>query len=142
VELPKQVRIGVTGTRSGMNEAQRLHLEYFFTDDKVNITELHHGDCVGVDVEVADIAKAHGVRTVCHPPVVDELRAFHESDEFRDPFTYFARNRNIVDETDVLLVVPYQNSWSSKGGTWYTHDYGKSKKKLVIVFYPDGRIVV
>lgn len=142
MELPKQVKIGVTGTRNGMNEVQKTHLEYFFTEDKIEILELHHGDCVGVDVEVAEIAKSNGIKTVCHPPVVDDLRAFHESTEFRDPFTYFARNRNIVDETDVLLVVPQQNSWASKGGTWYTHDYGKSKQKLVIVFYPDGRIVV
>ncbi len=128
------MRIGVTGTRSGMNETQfSAVVEYLsgFAN-----AELHHGDCVGVDAEVAVIATSLGFRTVCHPPEKDDLRAFHPSDEIRGSLSYFARNRNIVDETDLLLVVPYQDQHQTNGGTWYTHDYAVKKGKPVEVFFP------
>lgn len=135
------IKVGVTGTRSGMTAAQRSAVEsyletlVFFGPESL---ELHHGDCVGVDVEVAELAKALGFRITNHPPVKDELRAYHQSDEFREPLSYFARNRNIVDETDILLVIPYQNEWQSSGGTWYTNDYAKKKQKTRVILYPNG----
>jgi len=45
---------------------------------------------------------------VCHPPIKSDLRAFHKSDEYRPAYSYFERNRNIVDSCEVLMVVPYQ----------------------------------
>lgn len=129
------MKIGVTGTRSGMTEEQFGSVELFL---RSTTGELHHGDCVGVDVEVAELAKEIGYRIVCHPPVKDDLRAKHASDEVREPLSYFARNRKIVDECDVLLVVPYQKTHQSNGGTWYTHDYAVKQGKKVIVFYGEG----
>lgn len=128
------MKIGVTGTRSGMTAKQRKEVTDFLTC--VGGGEFHHGDCVGVDVEAAEIAASLGYKIVCHPPIKKDLRAYHASDEFREPLTYFARNRNIVDETDKLLVVPYQDEWQSSGGTWYTHDYAKKKKKPYEVMWP------
>jgi hypothetical protein len=130
------MKIGVTGTRSGMTEEQFGSIELFLRSVE---GELHHGDCVGVDVEVAELAKEIGYRTVCHPPEKEDLRAFHASDEIRWPLSYFARNRKIVDECDVLLVVPFQKTHQSSGGTWYTHDYAVKQGKKVIVFYGEGQ---
>jgi hypothetical protein len=129
------MKIGVTGTRTGMNETQKQAVTTFL---QRHTGELHHGDCVGVDAEVAAIAKELGYRVVCHPPVKDDLRAFFVSDENRNPLSYFARNRQIVDEVEVLLVVPFQDKWQSNGGTWYTHDYAIKKHKDVVVLYPNG----
>jgi len=128
------VKVGVTGTRSGMNKRQKQEFTELLTE--LGTGEFHHGDCVGVDVEAAKIAEKLGWRTVCHPPVKDELRAYHKSDEIREPKSYFARNRNIVDETDVLLVVPYQDSHQSQGGTWYTNDYAVKKSKPCHIIFP------
>ncbi len=130
------MKIGVTGTRSGMNTLQIEAVHEYLSQFDPTDTELHHGDCVGVDAEVAEMAKLLGMRVVCHPPEKNELRAFFDSDETRDPLSYFARNRNIVDETDELLVVPYQDSHQPHGGTWYTHDYAKKKRKNTVVFFP------
>lgn len=126
--------IGLTGTRSGMNEQQKAAVYEFLKSQEVGT--LHHGDCVGVDVEVAELAKSLGWKVVCHPPIKDELRAFHKSNEFQSPLSYFARNRNIVDECELLMVVPYQDSPQNQGGTWYTHDYAVKKGKPVQIFYP------
>lgn len=130
------MKIGVTGTRSGMNEKQKEEVTSFL---KQYSGELHHGDCVGVDVEVADIAKELGYKTVKHPPLKTDLQANHQSDEERKPFSYFQRNRNIVDECDIVIVVPYQDEWQSNGGTWYTYDYALKKKSEnnVKLFFPN-----
>ena len=129
------MKIGVTGTRSGMTEQQFGDVELFLRSVS---GELHHGDCVGVDVEVAELAKEIGYRTVCHPPINPDLRAFHVSDETREPLSYFARNRKIVDECDLLLVIPYQKTHQTNGGTWYTHDYAVKQGKRVIIFPGEG----
>ena len=100
--------------------------------------ELHHGDCVGADAQIAQIAKLCGYKVVMHPPIKDDLRAFHDSDEVKDPLSYFARNRNIVDQTDMLIVAPKENEWQPRGGTWYTHDYAVKKNKTCVIFYPNG----
>jgi hypothetical protein len=129
------MKLGVTGTRSGMSEDQKLKVIEFL--DSQAFSELHHGDCVGVDVEVAELAKHKGIRIVCHPPLKDELRGWFDSDQTNPPLSYFARNRNIVDQTDQLLVVPFQTSPQDNGGTWYTFDYAKKKGKPTTVIFPD-----
>jgi len=131
---------GVTGTRSGMTDKQKENVNDFFSGYVKEINELHHGDCVGVDVELAEIADGLGYNVVCHPPEKTDLRAYHKSGEIREPFSYFKRNRNIVDECDILLVIPYQDEWQSNGGTWYTHDYANKKNKDIVIFYPNGQI--
>jgi len=132
------MKIGVTGTRSGMTDKQKQET----TDVLANIIsmegehEFHHGDCVGVDVELAEIAQSLGFKVVCHPPIKHELRAYHESDVILEPLSYFARNRKIVDNVDFLMVVPYQMEWQPSGGTWYTRDYAKKKEVTFNEFWP------
>jgi hypothetical protein len=129
------VKIGITGTRSGIDTTQFLNVKKILSSYPEG-SELHHGDCVGVDIQVAAIAKDFGFKIICHPPIKEELRGYFESDEYRPPLSYFARNRNIVNETDILLVLPYQTSHQNHGGTWYTHDYAKKVNKQTIVLYP------
>jgi len=129
------MKIGVTGTRNGMKPDQIQRVRTFLSDFPAG-TELHHGDCVGVDIEVAEIAQELGFKVICHPPEKDELRAFHKSDEIRKPYNYLRRDRNIVDETDMLVIVPMHTEWQPSGGTWYTHDYAEKKHKPIRIFFP------
>jgi hypothetical protein len=131
------IKIGITGTRYGMNETQfELIHEYLNRKEKF---EIHHGDCNGVDAEVACLAKELGHYIVSHPPISTELRAYTEYDEIREPLGYLARDRKIVESTDFLIVVPNTPEWQSRGGTWYTHDYAVKKGVMVDVLYPSGR---
>jgi len=131
------IKIGITGTRYGMNETQfELIHEYLDRDEKF---EIHHGDCNGVDAEVACLAKQLGHYIVSHPPTSSALRAYTEYDEIREPLGYFARDRKIVESTDFLIVVPNTPEWQSRGGTWYTHDYAVKRGVMVDVLYPRGR---
>lgn len=133
------LHIGITGTRSGFNDSQ---LEVFFNFINKSFEPgavFHHGDCVGVDVEAALIAKEVGYKIVGHPPIKKELRGFFEDDETRAVKNYLARDRDIVDESFMLVVVPYQMEHQSTGGTWYTHDYAIKKKKPVHVIWPEKK---
>jgi hypothetical protein len=100
-------------------------------------SEFHHGDCNGVDVQAAAIAKELGYKIVCHPPKLTEEQGFFGGDEMREPAGYLQRDRAIVDECDVLLVCPKQMEWQPKGGTWYTHDYAKKQDKPLSVIWPE-----
>lgn len=132
------MKVGITGTRSGMTQVQTEQVTLLLAELKG--TQLHHGDCVGADAEVAELARELGYRIVCHPPEKSDLRAWVPADEMREPFSYFRRNRNIVDECDILLVVPYQNTVQSEGGTWYTYSYAEKKKVQTQIIWPgEGR---
>jgi hypothetical protein len=133
------MKIGVTGTREGATIEQIDQVTEFLQLHQAEGNELHHGDCTGVDVEVAAIARELGYRIVCHPPVNAETRGFFGGDETRVPAGYLERDRAIVDATELLIVVPLQTEWQPKGGTWYTASYAKKKTKPYIIFYPDGR---
>ncbi len=131
------MKIGITGTRAGMNERQFSDVKAFLQGHYQPGSEFHHGDCVGVDAEAAILAKEIGYKIISHPgPGHDGLRAFVECDESREPQSHFKRNRTIVDTCDVLLVVPLQNEHQPRGGTWYTHDYAVKKDKSVIMVFP------
>lgn len=133
------MKIGVTGTREGASIDQIDQVTEFLQLHRAEGRELHHGDCRGVDVEVAEIARALGYRIVCHPPLSNEQQGFFGGDEINKPAGYLQRDRAIVDATELLIVVPLQTTWQPKGGTWYTASYAKKKTKPYIIFYPDGR---
>ena len=120
-------KIGITGTRSDATQEQLGSLLDTLQDivERESTVEFHHGDCVGVDVQAATVASKMDIHTVCHPPVDESLRANHESDTILPQQTHFARNRNIVDACDLLIVIPYQDEWQPLGDTWYTHDYAR-----------------
>ena len=130
------MKIGITGTREGMNAHQYVMVLRYLKDYYCDGAEFHHGDCVGVDAEVATMAKELGYKIIGHPgPSLDGLRAFVECDESREPASHFKRNRTIVDACDQLMVVPLQDEWQPKGGTWYTNDYAVKRNKPLTVFW-------
>lgn len=132
------MHIGMTGTRNGMTEAQKD----CFADllgSLYNVTHHHHGDCVGADAESHDIAEQCGVECIIHPPVKTELRAYKLSTDVKTPKGYFERNRDIVNESQLLVGFP-ATMFETKGGTWYTINYGKKQGKPVYIVYPDGSI--
>lgn len=133
------MKLGVTGTRNGMTVKQFEAVESLIY--RLKPSELHHGDCVGVDNQAAEVAWEAKVRVICHPPIDQRLRAFNARHaESREPLTHFARNRAIVDESDAMLVVPMQGERQERGGTWYTFDYAVKRGKPVYLVKPDGTV--
>lgn len=129
------MKLGFTGTQYNMTPEQRGEVA-----DRIRrwgVTELHHGDCVGADNEAAIIAKRALIVTVGHPPTDNRKRSFFSSDESRPPKPYLDRNRDIVDETDVLLAAP-RSPEQTRSGTWATIRYAVQQGKSVTIVYPSG----
>lgn len=130
--------IGITGTRLGMTAAQTVviyGLQIIKDGDDV-----HLGDCVGVDAEAYEVAKESGARTIGHPPIFDKYRANLKYDVMRGPKDYFPRNRDIVNECEVLYAFPKRMYEEQSGGTWYTIHYAAEVKRKTFIVWPDGTL--
>jgi len=133
------MQVGVTGSREGINGHQDINLSLWITDHTIDT--FRHGDCVGADVDVAaSISVSYPkCKIVCHPPEKSVLRGYFESDEYWPEKSYFARNRDIVDNSDILLGFPSHYNKTS-GGTWYTINYATRNNVETFIFYPDGKV--
>lgn len=126
-------RLGFTGTRRGMTDAQKARV----AEKSAPFAEVHHGDCVGADADMHAIARAAGQRVVVHPPTDPKLQACLTGDVTAPAKPYLDRNRDIVDEADVLIATPAE-SGPSTGGTWFTIRYAFKLGRPVLIVWPDG----
>lgn len=140
--------IGFTGTRNEPNEIQQQNLFKFLDRlarravvqlDRTSIVA-NSGDCRGSDAVFHKFAVECGFYTVGHVPESAELRAYCQYDRENSPLGYFARNRTIVEASDLLLSTPWTNEEMETGGTWYTIKYARKRKLPIIIFWPDGRV--
>ncbi len=137
------MNVGFTGTRKGMTDAQRAAFGTLIVFD-VPPHIFTHGSCEGADVEAARIVRYvnDACRIACRPgPVDDPHRSLSGVDDEAMPArTHFARNRDIVDGSDVLVAAPCDDTEQPFGGTWYTIRYARKKGKRVVIIWPDGRV--
>jgi hypothetical protein len=82
--------------------------------------EFHHGSCQGADVEAAMLVRyicGNKCKIVCHPgPGGDAHRQDSGVDDVILPVkAHFARNRDIVNACEVLIVCPKQMEWQPRG---------------------------
>lgn len=137
------MKIGFTGTRHGMTDAQRANFGVLMTFD-FPPTEFHHGSCQGSDVEAAIVIRhiSQECVIICHPgPDNDEFRCDSGVDNHVLPGkTHFARNRDIVNACEVLIATPYEMERQKHGGTWYTIWFAAKQGKRTLVILPDGTI--
>ena len=129
------MRVGVTATQEGLTDRQR-----FLVRDQLialNCTELHHGDCIGGDAEIHEIAWDMGIAIVIHPPIKTNKRAFCRGAILvHEPYDYLVRNRHIVDATEFLIGCPNTRKEKLRSGTWSTLRYARKMGKPLIVLGP------
>lgn len=139
----KGMRIGFTGTRLGMSEAQSLAFTaLMMTAVRDHPVSFHHGDCVGADAQAHAVVRSLNGRVrpniVVHPPTDDRLRAKCDGDLIRTPHDHLTRNKDIVDGTDLLIAAPETAEEVQRSGTWSTVRYARKTGKRVVVINPDG----
>ena len=138
------MKVGMTGTRYGMTKEQTKAFVSLIKELKP--TEFHHGSCKGADVEghsiVQQLLHAGQCKIIVHPgPESDPWQGIAMSpSDIRESKNHFARNRDIVNETECLIVCPLDTEHRNRGGTWYTHDYAEEKGKLIYIVWPDGNV--
>ena len=132
------MRVGITGTQRGTDLTQYTELERHLRDLRPDF--LHHGDCVGADTEAHFVAGLMRIPVILHPPINPTKRAFCQGAlETRDPKEYLVRNKDIVDETDMLIALPFGREEVQRSGTWATVRYARSLGRRIIMLYPRVR---
>ena len=137
--MKEDIKVGFTGTRSGMSDKQKDEVKSaLFNSEKYNVTHIFHGGCIGADIDFHDMCFGH-TKIVVYPghsakdPENMENRGeIQGADTVYVSQTHFKRNRDIVDNCDVLFATPYNDN--GQGGTWYTINYAKKVGKKVIIF--------
>jgi len=132
------MKVGFTGTISGMSEAQRAQVIAWLKE--LGAAQLHHGDCTGADADAHAIARSLGLEVIVHPPTNDKARAFCKGAAAeREPKDYLRRNKAIIDETDVLVATPYGPE-QRRSGTWATIRYARKRGRACYLVMRDGTV--
>lgn len=146
------MNIGFTGTRHSLTQQQAFALNNVLLELWVNPdTEFHHGACKGADSWAGTEAWGLNYHVVSHPGKSAHGGdnewlcdiALEHSCEVRETKAHFARNRDIVDQTDLLIACQgYMEpiTQATKGGTAYTVNYARKCGKPVWIIKPDGGV--
>lgn len=140
-------RVGVTGTRQGMAIDQWQTFVEKILDFEMK--EWHDGDCVGADTQAHSVVRNFMKEVVGFTPVLhghpcnlSKYRAYNEYDVIHEVKPPLVRNRDIVNNSDLMFATPLEYDEVLKGsGTWATIRYTRLQRKPLILIYPDGEFV-
>lgn len=136
------MKVGFTGTRQGMTDAQHDTLETILTDlyKGLGVREWHDGDCVGADDEARlMVGSWPGVYIHSHPCNLFRQRAYNECDFEHEELPPLQRNKVIVDSVDVMIATPSSTEEQFRGsGTWATIRHARRTKTRLFIIWPDG----
>jgi len=140
----KFFHIGFTGTQNGMTDKQSYTLETLLEPYKGPFTIFIHGDCFGADREAAKRAKDFDmyivVRPGCDKNGNEPKRAFTWGDEIHPTKPYLERNKDIVNDSDILIACPEQEEEQLRSGTWSTIRNARKRNKTVYIILPNGQV--
>lgn len=131
--------IGFTGSRSGMSDAQRETVTRLLRDAAPKI--IRHGDAIGSDEQFHVLARMTEAKIVVHPCNLTDQRAYCQADEVKEAKAPLARNKDIVDNSTVVIATPDRADEQVRSGTWSTIRYARKEGKIVHVVTPDGSVL-
>lgn len=97
-----------------------------------------HGGCIGADEDFHNICLEIGIPEdsifilpgiSANDPTDRSMQAVLKGGVRLPEKTHFARNRDIVNASDMLIATPLDDV--KRGGTWYTIDYADGLGKLI-----------
>jgi len=132
------MKVGVTGTQQGWTRHQKVAFTLLIAD--LDITEFHHGDCVGCDEQAARVVKKRFSLGIlhCHPPDDPKKRAYVSGGTIYPEKPYLERNKDIARACELLIVLPKTAQYSIRSGTWHTYRCALAMDKGIIVIGPEG----
>jgi hypothetical protein len=156
------MRIGFTGTQSGMTNFQKTVLKEILLAEKCS--EFIHGDCYGADAQANDISKWFVDFISIFPPDNSNKRAWCFNPQRVDrkwewlkvglinaeetryikvrwapKDSYLERNRHIVDNCDMMIACPKEDKHTVRSGTWATIRYAWSVHRKIVIIPPIQR---
>lgn len=132
--------IGFTGTRHGMTPHQINSVCTLIAEAKLaeKVVYARHGDCIGADETFDQLCAGMCIPRIVHPPDVDTYRAFCAGELILEARPYLFRNRDIVNNSGVLIATPETHTERDRSGTWSTVRYARRTNKPHVVVYPCG----
>ena len=134
------MKIGMTGSREGISsDAKKMLKRQLKSYQKKDAQyEFHHGDCIGADKKFHKYVRKYCKKgkIIIHPPNVDIMRGYCKGDEVKTQ-PYLVRNKNIVDQTDMLIAFPSSRTEQQRSGTWSTIRYARKKGKKIMIIFPE-----
>jgi hypothetical protein len=134
------MKLGFSGTQHGLTLLQigdlRAELERLY--DK-GFRELHHGMCIGADLNAVKLARKIGYKIHAHPG--DTPKKQHDrklSDFVSKPQPNLVRNRRIVRQSSFMIFCPRTKEQILRSGTWATYRYAIKLGVPGIIICPDG----
>jgi hypothetical protein len=135
------MHLGITGTRKGLTEKQFNIIKKLIKQDGNLLTHFHHGDCMGVDVQVAMLFEEYQpeVWIISHPSN-GPTRAHGPCDEVMRPKDYLVRDQDNVNASDYFWAAP-DGIERVRSGTWATVRMARKKGIPIVIVMPDGEII-
>ena len=137
------LKVGFTGTRHGMTSIQQEEFKKIIKAKE--ISEFHHGMCRGSDKQahdhITEVKNDKNIRIVGHPPRFKGSLARCKCDILRKADEYLVRNRNIIDQTDILIATP-DTKEKVMSGTWSTIRYARKQKRKIYIIHKNGRVSI
>jgi len=140
-------KVGFTGTRFdwAITDIQKVWLAVELTkviaENRLTKNQFHHGDCIGADALAAEMANEMGFYVVRHPPLNPKFWANTVADYSFPKRHYALRNRDIVNECEVLLALARGvETGYPRSGTWQTIRYAIKVGKPVKICLPEGEL--
>jgi hypothetical protein len=123
------MNVGFTGTQRGMTLRQQMQLDrilgiFLLADEAVNAKPVFYdGDCPieSADQQARAIARQLGYECRQLPP------------RKRNAAEFLARNRRIVEHSDVLVAAPETDHEKLRSGTWMTVRYARKCAKPIVM---------
>lgn len=135
------MRVGFTGTREGLTGPQLDSLNEFIGDYAPK--EAHHGCCIGADEAFARLAGRFMHTEIIGHPGDNRALTMDKPELLCDEVLIgkpnLDRNRDIVDDCDVLFACP-KGPEEHRSGTWATIRYARKVGRRTIIFWPDGSV--
>lgn len=141
----RHYKVGFTSTREGMQPGQIAKvfaalkdLQHSDNVDDEEECEFHHGNCCGGDHEGEVLAIILGFKVIAHPSNLGSAYSapIKSGVIYRPAKDPLVRNKDIVDECDVLIACPKSSKEALRSGTWSTIRYAKKKHKQVVLLVP------
>ncbi|MEL6348900.1 MAG: hypothetical protein AAFV53_37695 [Myxococcota bacterium] len=132
--------VGFTGARAGMTP---LQLDVFARIlQRLQPTRFVHGDCIGADADAHAWIVGSGLALPIRiRPSTSATRAWSEgADEVLPPRKPMLRNRDIVDDAELMVACSPSPSEILRSGTWAAIRYARKKNKPLVIIWPDGSV--
>ena len=131
--------VGFTGSREGLSYTQMMQLEEVVRG--LSPDNGIHGDCIGSDADFHYICKTVlRIPIIIRPCNLNEQRAFCRGAVIVHPAKApIERNHDIVNECNILIACPKEESEILRSGTWATVRYARKIGKKVIMIGKEAK---